>query len=67
MVIGHDLTNLTDGYGGPQDPAVLFTPDDIVTAIPALDIVKAERVPRPVETDAGGRVAIDALVRAQFN
>lgn len=65
LVVGHDSTNLTDGYGGPQDPSVLFTPDDIVAALPALAIVKAEQVHRTVDTDAGPRVAIDALVRAQ--
>ena len=27
--IGHDSRNLTDGTGGPQDPAVLFTAADI--------------------------------------
>ena len=26
LVIGHDLTNLTDGAGGPQNPDVLYTP-----------------------------------------
>ena len=29
LVIGHDSRNLTDGTGGPQDPAVLFTAADI--------------------------------------
>ena len=26
FVVGHDLTNLTEGVGGPQDPDVLYTP-----------------------------------------
>ncbi len=64
LVVGHDLTNLADGVGGPRDPAVLFTPDDVVTAVPDLRVVKAERVRRPVATDAGEVDAIDALVRA---
>jgi len=25
LVVGHDSTNLTEGIGGPQDPAVLFS------------------------------------------
>src|SRR5262249_30214401 len=29
VVIGHDLLNLTEGWGGPSEPDVLFTPDDI--------------------------------------
>jgi SAM-dependent methyltransferase len=64
LVVGHDLTNLSDGYGGPQDPAILFTPDDVVEDLPILSILKAARVTRTVSTDAGERTAIDALVRA---
>jgi SAM-dependent methyltransferase len=63
LLVGHDLTNMTDGVGGPSDPSVLYTPDDIVAEIPGLDVVKAERVLRDV-ADAD-RPAIDALVRAQ--
>jgi 2-polyprenyl-3-methyl-5-hydroxy-6-metoxy-1,4-benzoquinol methylase len=29
VVIGHDRTNLADGVGGPQDPALLFTAAEI--------------------------------------
>jgi SAM-dependent methyltransferase len=60
IVVGHDLINLDHGVGGPQNPAALFTPDDVVSAIDGLRVVRAERVQRPV--DAG--IAIDALVRA---
>lgn len=64
LVVAHDSTNLTDGWGGPQDPAVLYGPDDVVAAIGDLTVVRADRVRRPVATDAGERVAIDVLVRA---
>jgi SAM-dependent methyltransferase len=65
LVVGHDATNLSDGFGGPQDHAVLFTPDDIVADIgDGLMITKAERVRRPVDTPDGERIAIDALVLA---
>jgi SAM-dependent methyltransferase len=64
LVVGHDTTNLADGYGGPQDPAVLYSPDAIVTNLDGLVIDKAERVRRPVQTDLGTVEAIDALVRA---
>ena len=30
LVVAHDSANLTDGVGGPQDPAVLYTPDDVL-------------------------------------
>lgn len=66
LVVGHDTTNLTDGYGGPQDPAVLFSPDDVVADLQGsgLRIERAERAERSVDTEAGPRTAIDALVRA---
>jgi len=65
LVIGHDLLNLTEGSGGPTQPDVLFTPDDIVREIGGLLIEKAERVRRPVDEGATTRDAIDALVRAR--
>ena len=64
LVLGHDESNLTDGYGGPQDPSILFTPEDVVDDLVGLSVVKAERVIRSVSTDAGERSAIDALVLA---
>ncbi|MFI6042306.1 class I SAM-dependent methyltransferase [Nocardia sp. NPDC051321] len=66
LVLGHDTTNFTDGYGGPKDQSVLFTPDDIVADLGAaaadhrIRIQLAERIFRPTE----GRDAIDALVIA---
>lgn len=64
LVVGHDVTNLEDGYGGPQDASILFTADDVAADVPALRVVKAERRVRRVPTDAGERTAIDALLRA---
>lgn len=63
LLIGHDLTNLTEGVGGPSDPGVLYTPEDIVSELPGLEIEKAERVLRDVEI--ADRPAIDVLVRAR--
>ena len=63
LLIGHDLVNLTDGVGGPSEPNVLYTPEQIVRELPELEIEKAERVLREV-ADAD-RPAIDALVRAR--
>jgi SAM-dependent methyltransferase len=65
LVVGHDLQNLNGGHGGPQDPRVLFTPEDVAAELPGLEVEKAERVLRPVETEDGEAQAIDALVRAR--
>ena len=65
LVVGHDLVNLSEGFGGPQDPAVLYGPDDVVGDIGSvLSIERAERVRRPVTTPEGGAEAVDVLVRA---
>lgn len=65
LVVGHDITNLTDGYGGPQDPAVLYGPDDVVAGLRELTVERAERVRRTVDSAGGPVDAIDALVRAR--
>jgi len=64
FVVGHDLTNLTDGTGGPQDPDVLYTPEAVRAELPGLRVVRAERVHRTVERDGDPAIAIDTLVRA---
>jgi SAM-dependent methyltransferase len=63
VFVGHDLANLTDGVGGPSDPDLLCTPDEIASELPGLEIEKAERVLRDVHGEE--RDAIDALVRAR--
>ncbi len=67
LVVAHDSTNLAHGCGGPQDPAVLYTADDVVGDLSAtgLRTERAETVPRPVTTPEGERIALDALVRAR--
>ncbi len=63
LLIGHDTLNMTEGVGGPSDPAIHFTPDEIASELPDLEIEKAERVLRDVHGEE--RDAIDALVRAR--
>ncbi len=63
VLVGHDLTNLTDGVGGPSDASLLYTPDEIADELAGLEIEKAVRVLRDV--DGEERDAIDALVRAR--
>ena len=64
LAVAHDAANLDGGYGGPQDPAVLATPADVVAHLGALRVVKAEVVERRVETAEGERIAYDHVVRA---
>ena len=70
VLVAHDRTNLTDGVGGPQDEAVLPTPELVVADLAAsgvadLRIERGERVTRRVDTADGPRDAIDCLVRAR--
>ena len=66
LLVAHDRENLDHGHGGPQDPAVLYTAEDIIgdLAGSGLHIDRADRVRRPVQTPVGERVALDALLRA---
>jgi SAM-dependent methyltransferase len=65
LVVAHDRTNLSEGFGGPQDPAVLYSPEIVVADIGHhFRVARAERVPRRVETPNGNVDAIDLLVRA---
>jgi len=63
LFVGHDLTNLTDGVGGPRDPAILCSPEEIAAELTGLEVERAERVLRDV--DDADRPAIDTLVRAR--
>ncbi len=66
LLVNHDLANLDGGYGGPQSPAVLTTPEQVVAAIgDELVIERAEVVERHVQTADGERVALDTLVLAR--
>jgi SAM-dependent methyltransferase len=66
LLVGHDSANIEHGHGGPQVPGVLYTARDVVDDLrgSGLEIERAERVERPVQTPDGVRIALDALVRA---
>lgn len=64
VVLGHDSTNLEDGHGGPRDPEVLFTPEQVVASLDGLVMERAEKPRRIVALEDGEAVAIDAFVRA---
>jgi SAM-dependent methyltransferase len=66
LLVAHDSANLEHGYGGPKQPEVLYTAEQVVAALGGeLEIEKAGPVERPVETEEGIKVAIDCLVRAR--
>ena len=76
FLVAHDSTNLSEGTGGPTDPSVLFTAEEVLADLDGerFDVVRAGRVSRAV-VDAGAtgtahthhgehtRTAFDALVR----
>jgi SAM-dependent methyltransferase len=72
FLVAHDSTNLSEGTGGPQDPSVLMTAEDVLDDLDGLEVqvVRAERVAREVATadEHGGeerRTAWDCLVRVE--
>lgn len=73
LLVAHDLLNLSEGHGGPQDAGVLTTAEAVLDELAAaslgadveLVVERAERVDRVVETPEGPRTAIDTLVRAR--
>lgn len=61
LLVAHDATNPT---GGPQDPDVLYTPDDVRSLLPAdMRVIVAERVLR--EVDGAPEPAVDCVVVAR--
>ncbi|MFG2825267.1 class I SAM-dependent methyltransferase [Kitasatospora sp. NPDC048365] len=66
LVVGHDSTNLAEGVGGPQDPAVLYRLPEVLATLAdtGLTAVRAERVRRPAtRPDGTAGEAVDTLVR----
>lgn len=70
LVVAHDSSNLLEGTGGPQDPQVLYTAQDVLADLGerSFEVVRAECVEREVAAADGhgpaGR-ARDALVRVR--
>ena len=61
LVVAHDRSNLARGHGGPQDPAVLATPEEVAGDLDGLEVERAD----VVERRTGDAVALDLLVRAR--
>ncbi len=67
LIVGHDSSNLDRGYGGPADPALLYTAGDLAADLEStgVHLVRADRLERPVAIPGGERIALDVLVRAR--
>ncbi len=66
LVVAHHSDNLTDGYAGPQDPALCYSEYEVADSLDGcgLAIVTEQKVARSVTTDDGVRRAWDCLVVA---
>lgn len=60
LVLGHDRDNLSRGTGGPQQPDLLYTTDELRSCAAGLEVVRLDQVERRVE-DA---TAVDTLLLA---
>ncbi|MBX3098908.1 MAG: class I SAM-dependent methyltransferase [Salinibacterium sp.] len=60
-LINHDRDNLVRGVGGPQDPAVLATVEELTHAASVLDIVECRQVDRVTPNG----IAIDVVLVAR--
>ena len=69
FMIGHALRNLMEGVGGPQDPLVLWDPDEISDELRAagLRVERCEEVVRTLAAETGTQQAIDVLADARRN
>ncbi|MDP3966960.1 MAG: class I SAM-dependent methyltransferase [Nocardioides sp.] len=67
LLVGHDASNIAEGVGGPQDPTVLCTAEDVLADVAGLPFhpQRAERVARTVVVDGVERTAYDVVVRGQ--
>ncbi len=72
LYIGHNPSNITDGVGGPQDPAVLLGVDLLLEALDGFEPIRAEVYRRGVGEDPGHgevageqAVALDTVVLAR--
>lgn len=61
--VGHALRNLTDGYGGPPAPEILWTVEGIGPLVKDLQVIELGERLRPVE--AADAHAVDLVVHAR--
>lgn len=64
VVVGHDARNLAEGVSGPQDPALLYEPEQLRCLLSAVDGLVVE-VARTAERPTPDGIALDTVVRAR--
>jgi SAM-dependent methyltransferase len=62
FAVGHALRNLTDGYGGPPYPEILWTKESIAPLVEGLEVIELGERSRYVL--AADETAIDLVVHA---
>jgi SAM-dependent methyltransferase len=67
LIVGHHSSNITEGSGGPQNPDVLYTPEDLLPYLSGLKVIRAEGERHPVDHGgaAKGAMQIDCVVVAE--
>lgn len=63
VIVGHDLRNLDEGVSGPQDPDLLYQPEQLRTLLTEWGGLTVE-VARTAERDTPHGIALDTVVRA---
>lgn len=66
FMIGHDISNLDEGVGGPQVPEILWDLDLMLEWLGDLKLIEGGIVERPVEVDGDIGYARDTLIRARL-
>ena len=64
LVVGHDVTNLAEGVGGPPDPLCCTRPSPSRAPSAGSPCCALNGSLRPVAVVSGNREAVDTLVRA---
>jgi SAM-dependent methyltransferase len=62
LVVCHALRNLKEGTGGPQDPAVLHDPEDVLASVADLPVEVVSARVRHRDVDGADRPALDTVV-----
>lgn len=65
LVVGHHRDNLTDGTGGPQDPELLYSQQDLLTDLAGAGELAPQIADRTTRLLQGARPALDVVAEFQ--